>query len=104
MVGALLAADFREFGSSGRVYDKAMVVETLAAEMPGAHSALPMIVDFAAQRLAPDVVLVTYCSVAYSQEDSTERTVLRSSIWQRVEGTWLMVFHQGTPVPSKPRT
>lgn len=97
----LLAEDFREFGSSGTIYGKAIVVEALAQEAPAAHSPLPVILDFAAQALASNVVLVTYRSVRPSHGDDPERTVLRSSIWQQVEGSWLMLFHQGTPVPSQ---
>lgn len=98
-VSALLAEDFREFGSSGRVYEKAIVVEALAQEAPAAHLPPPVILDFAVQALAPNVVLVTYRSVRPSHGDDAERAVLRSSIWQQVGGSWLMLFHQGTPVP-----
>jgi hypothetical protein len=98
-VSALLAEDFREFGRSGTIYDKAIVVEALAQEAPAAHLPLPVILDFAVQALAPNVVLVTYRSVHPSHGDDAERAVLRSSIWQQVGGSWLMLFHQGTPVP-----
>lgn len=100
-VSVLLAEDFREFGSSGTIYDKASVVEALAQDAPAAPSPLPVILDFAGQALAPHVVLVTYRSVRPSHGDDPERVVLRSSIWQQVKGSWLMLFHQGTPVPSQ---
>ncbi|UXN74753.1 DUF4440 domain-containing protein [Devosia sp. A8/3-2] len=101
-VSALLADTFREFGSSGRVYDKAIVVDALAQETPDIRAPLPVILDFAAQALAPDLVPVTYRSVRHSTGDDVEQTVLRSSIWKQVGGSWLMLFHQGTPVPSAP--
>ncbi len=46
--------------------------------------------DVVARRLAPDVVLVTYRS------DASGRTALRSSVWVREGGQWLLLFHQGT--------
>ena len=97
-VSALLAEDFREFGRSGTIYDKATVLEALAQKAPAAASPLPVILDFAAQALAPDIVLVTYRSINHTHGDDPERSTLRSSIWQQVEGSWLMLFHQGTPV------
>ncbi|KFC61995.1 hypothetical protein FF80_03693 [Devosia sp. LC5] len=100
-VGALLAEDFREFGRSGTIYDKATVLEALAQEGPAAASSLPVILDFAAQALAPDVVLVTYRSINHGHGDDVERSTLRSSIWQQVGGSWLMLFHQGTHVPPR---
>jgi hypothetical protein len=100
-VSALLAEDFREFGSSGTIYDKAIVLEALAQRAPAAASPLPVILDFAAQALAPDIVLVTYRSINHAHGDDPERSTLRSSIWQQVEGSWRMLFHQGTPVPSQ---
>ncbi|UXN71723.1 DUF4440 domain-containing protein [Devosia neptuniae] len=100
-VSALLAEDFREFGRSGTIYDKATVLEALAQKAPAAASPLPVILDFAAQALAPDIVLVTYRSINHAHGDDPERSTLRSSIWQQVGGSWLMLFHQGTPVPPR---
>ena len=50
----LLADGFAEFGSSGRVFDKAEILERLPQEQyrPGAPSAKTMIADFLARRLA----------------------------------------------------
>ena len=45
----------------------------------------------AAAELGPDVVLLTY------RLDGVERPSLRSSVWVRAEGRWVLLFHQGTP-------
>ncbi len=90
-VAGLLHDDFREFGASGRVWDRQSVAKALAAE-PGdggeAH-------DLDAVRLADNVVLLTYAT------GPPARTALRSSLWVRDGGTWRILFHQGTPSPSK---
>src|SRR5262245_9770791 len=94
-VGRLLGDEFIEFGSSGHTYDKAQIIEALKQEThdPAARIVLA---EFAARRLAPGVVLVTYRTVLRAgPAPPTSR--LRSSIWKRIDGHWQMVFHQGTP-------
>jgi len=87
----LLAEAFTEFGSSGRVWNKASIMEGMQREGPDQ----PITVEsFAARELAPNVVLVTYVS----KKDAG--SALRSSIWQRHGGKWQMIFHQGTRTES----
>lgn len=83
----LLHPDFVEFGSSGRVWDRASAVEALAVDP--VVSGPPT--DLVPVRLSDTVVLVTY-----RVRDS--RT-LRSSVWVREDGSgWQCRFHQGTRV------
>lgn len=96
---ALLAADFREIGASGKIYDRNTTISALLLETQPADARLPFIKDFAASQLAEDVVLVTYCSLSEASDDRPERTTLRSSIWVMMEGAWRMRFHQGTVIP-----
>jgi hypothetical protein len=93
-VGALLAEGFREFGSSGRSYDREQILEALLKESPRPEAHAPAIEDFAARQLAPTVILVTYRSVRTAPVASS---TLRSSIWASIDGRWQMLFHQGTP-------
>jgi hypothetical protein len=86
-LGTLLADDFVEFGSSGTVYNKRSIIVALLREEPDGEPCTMR--DFAARRLAVDVILVTYRIV--------ESRTLRSSIWRAADGRWQMVFHQGTP-------
>ena len=90
-VASLLAEDFREFGSSGRVYTRAEMLEALANEVPS-HLRQT---DFACHQLSPEVALVTYRSHRTSPDTSAE-SALRSSIWVRTDGRWRLRFHQGT--------
>lgn len=101
-VAALLADSFMEFGSSGRIYDKTLVIDALAKEAAAPPSPLPELSNFTVQMLAPDAVLVTYRSARPAVGEAAERNVLRSSIWQQTAGTWQMLFHQGTIIPPSP--
>jgi hypothetical protein len=92
-VGQLLTDDFVEFGRSGTVYDKSLLLDLLARENGSAQP--PPVSEFAVRFLAPDVALVTYRALA------PKRETLRSSIWRREGSGWRMTFHQGTAVPPK---
>jgi hypothetical protein len=94
-VGRLLADDFIEFGSSGRVFDKAQVIEALKQEAPDPAMGI-VLTDFSARQLAPGVMLVTY-RTHLSAPNAPAGYTLRSSIWTLRQGRWQMVFHQGTP-------
>ena len=97
-VGRLLADDFIEFGSSGHAYDKRQIIEALQQEKPDPTVRISL-AEFAARRLAPEVVLVTYRTIQRGGPAVPERSRLRSSIWKLMDGRWQMVFHQGTPSP-----
>lgn len=87
----LLRDDFIEFGSSGRVYEKAMLIEMISNE----EQARVLIRDFSVRELAADVALVTYRTVG-----TTGQEARRSSVWVKESGEWRLVFHQGTRIPN----
>ena len=89
---ALLADDFVEYGRSGRIHDKAAILDTTNNPFGGQLS----LYGFSAKALAPSVALVKYSTVL-RQTDGNELHSLRSSIWSRTERGWQLVFHQGTP-------
>ncbi|HSK80578.1 MAG TPA: DUF4440 domain-containing protein [Thermoanaerobaculia bacterium] len=95
-LGALLAEDFIELGSSGRVYDRKAVLEALSGGDPFRWT----IEDFAVRLLAPGVALTTY-RLSVGSVGTDVRTTLRSSVWVQRGGRWVMIFHQGTPVAAK---
>lgn len=88
LLDELLDDDFTEFGSSGRIYDKQVVIDSLLSESP--TSSPPTLSGFKARLLAPDVALLTYRIV--------ETNTLRSSIWKSSGGRWKLLFHQGTKI------
>jgi hypothetical protein len=86
-VRAFLHREFMEFGASGRVWDRT----SIAAITERRHEPITA-TDMTARRLDTDTVLLTYRSHA------PDRQSLRSSLWVREAGDWLLLFHQGTPV------
>ena len=86
----LLRSDFVEFGSSGRVYHKNMLIDMMVNEQ---HAPV-LIRDFNVRDLAGQAALVTYRTVGQSGQEAR-----RSSVWVLRAGRWQMVFHQGTRIP-----
>jgi hypothetical protein len=91
---ALLAEDFREFGSSGRVFARKEVVEELAIEAIGVVT----VTNFEVTFVAENVALATYTATRDTGKKQLTRS-LRSSLWVFRKGRWQMLFHQGTRVP-----
>jgi ribonuclease HI len=87
-VESLLHPDFREFGASGDVWDRASIVAALAANPGEAVDTR----DLDARLVADGVALVTY------RATSRGRVTLRSSLWVRDEARWRCFHHQGTVV------
>ncbi|WP_285767410.1 DUF4440 domain-containing protein [Peribacillus sp. SI8-4] len=83
----LLADDFFEFGSSGKVlYKDGGIGEAGIGEVKMTLS------DFETHPLSEEIVLATYLVF----NEVNERYSLRSSIWKFTDGSWKMLFHQGT--------
>ncbi|MBM7048330.1 DUF4440 domain-containing protein [Rhizobium lusitanum] len=96
-VAELLAEGFLEFGSLGTIYDnRDELIAWMAEEKADKPSALVTACDYAFRSISPDAVLVTYRAVRPPKDGEPPRHVLRSSIWQRIDGRWQMIFHQGT--------
>jgi hypothetical protein len=93
-LAALLADDFREFGSSGLAFTKAEILSHLQTE-PSAAFTLSLR-DFTLQLLSPTVALATYISTRRDHATGEVTEALRSSIWTLQNGHWEMRFHQGT--------
>ncbi|MEH2464538.1 nuclear transport factor 2 family protein [Nostoc sp.] len=92
----LLAEEFIEFGSSGRVFDKQQIINSLQNELIESltHRA---ITEFKTLVLTTGVVLVTYRIVRHISGEQPVHS-LRSSIWKLNNDRWKMIFHQGTLV------
>lgn len=90
-VEQLLDHEFREIGSSGRVWSRAELVAALAQEADN-ESAIGA-VEMAGEIVGPDLVLLSYTSAGRGSR--TRRT----SLWRRSDGGWRLLHHQGTPLP-----
>ncbi|MDQ1025327.1 hypothetical protein QF035_002909 [Streptomyces umbrinus] len=90
LLGALLHPDFHEFGVSGRHWDRASIIDALAAaKEPGTGPGITSRVT--GVELAPDLVHLTF------DTEHNGRHAHRSSLWRRTGEEWLLYFHQGTP-------
>ncbi|TWG08442.1 DUF4440 domain-containing protein [Saccharopolyspora dendranthemae] len=84
-VRELLHPDFREFGQSGRTWDRDSVVDAIS------DSTEPIRAEgIRSTRLGPDTILLTY--TAHRSGSAS----LRTSIWVRSDQTWLMLHSHGT--------
>lgn len=87
----LISDEFVEYGSSGKVYNKKKVIESIMNRSDWIYE----FINFDLKLLANDVVLANYIiKVKTSERDSMY--TLRSSIWKLDDGLWKIIFHQGT--------
>lgn len=89
-VRALLHDDFREFGSSGSVWDRESIVQATESSADGITAT-----DLHPAWLGPDAVLLTYTA------RWRHLVSLRTSVWVRGHGSWRLLHHQGTLVPAE---
>ena len=91
---AVLAPDFLEIGSSGRLWTRAEILEALHAEPPNPSISIEA---FEIADLGPDLILASYDTLGITS-DGEARRGRRSSIWVRQDDHWQLRFHQGTPI------
>ncbi|TFB21814.1 DUF4440 domain-containing protein [Filobacillus milosensis] len=94
----LLADDFLEFGSSGRVFNKQDQLDTFDETGIHQRSWEYVMSDFHMEKLGEGVALVTFRVF----DKHNNRHSLRSSIWKLNNGQWQMFFHQGTITNKSP--
>jgi hypothetical protein len=87
----MTVADFWEVGASGRRYTRDFVLDTLEERYRSPIVEVWETTDFQCRRLARGVYLLTYTLL----QENTRKT-RRSTIWQRTEEGWKIVYHQGT--------
>ena len=82
-VAELLADDFVEFGSSGRIFNKRQIIDAIRHEDGTCQRSIH---DFRTTVLAPGVVLATYRVARRSEGAAVEIQTIRSSIWREIDG------------------
>jgi hypothetical protein len=86
-----MAPDYWEVGASGRCYSPEFILDFLAKNPPvDAASAGWRCSDHAIRQLGPNTYLLTY---ALRQG---ERLTRRSTVWQKTNEGWCILYHQGT--------
>jgi hypothetical protein len=93
-LSSLLADEFREFGSSGRIFSKTEIIDLLLSESSVGRS----LTNLDAYPVSEHAVLVTFRAVR-EVAGSPPLESLRSSLWVHRDGRWQLLFHQGTKVP-----
>lgn len=83
-VSALLHPEFMEIGASGTLYSRSDTLKLVGGQARARSEAIE---PLSVSDLGDDMALLLYRS----------GTTLRSSLWQRCDGRWLVRFHQGTP-------
>ncbi len=86
----LLDPEFVEVGASGRRWTRAETIAALGADPADDHGE-PWATDLVGTELAAGVVLLTYVS------QRGPHRARRASMWRRSNGSWRIVYHQGTP-------
>jgi hypothetical protein len=92
----MMADDFWEVGASGARYSRKFVLDELELRYATSRADVWETSDFLCRQLAANVYLLTYNLLQHG----TRRT-RRSTIWQRSEEGWKIVYHQGTIVQDK---
>jgi hypothetical protein len=93
---ALVAPEFWEIGASGRNYSRAFALSVLRDRQQTPAEEAWKTRDFHVMQVAADTYLLTYTLVQPFREGT--RTTRRMTLWQRRDGAFKAVFHQGTVV------
>ncbi|WP_329041501.1 nuclear transport factor 2 family protein [Streptomyces sp. NBC_00178] len=94
-LSALLHPDFREIGTSGRLWERDSIIAMLTD--PGAPRPVTLTASrMRGDRLAPDLVHLTF------DTESRGLRSHRSSLWRLTGHGWLLYFHQATPFIDDP--
>ena len=92
-----LAPDFLEIAGDGNTYTKSQVATYFSDVKLNGYT----ISEVQENTLAADVTLITYRIAvdASFKGQPVPHSARVSSVWTRQSGTWLMKFHQSTPIP-----
>jgi hypothetical protein len=90
---SMMHADFWEIGASGCRYSREFVLAELERRNYHPHEDLWETSEFQCRHLSADIYLLTYILI-----QNEIRKTRRSTIWQRTEVGWKIMFHQGTIV------
>ncbi|ATY98858.1 DUF4440 domain-containing protein [Streptomyces bacillaris] len=95
LLAALLHPEFREIGTSGRLWTRETIIEALTADdapRPGPLTASRM----RGVELCSDLVHLTF------DTESKGLRSHRSSLWRLTGAGWRLYFHQATPFADDP--
>jgi hypothetical protein len=88
---SMMHAGFWEIGASGRRYSREYVLAELEKRQQHPIHDIWETSEFHCSKLAPDLYLLTYTLI-----QNKIRKTRRTTLWQRTEVGWKIIFHQGT--------
>ncbi|MDX3324714.1 MULTISPECIES: nuclear transport factor 2 family protein [Streptomyces] len=95
VLATLLHPDFREIGTSGRLWERDTIIAMLTD--PDAPRPDPLVATrMRGDQLAPDLVHLTF------DTESNGLRSHRSSLWRLTGSGWRLYFHQATPFIDDP--
>lgn len=90
---AMTDVNFWEVGASGRRYSRQYVIDALVERHSKPHEDVWETSGFHCLQLSSDTYLLTYTLV-----QDRVRATRRSTVWQKHDGAWKIMYHQGTVV------
>lgn len=90
----IISDDLIEIGSSGEMYTKKDVLVNL----PNAPTLKFVMTEFKITEITPNIVQTFFKTEKTVVETGATSYSMRSTMWKNENGTWRMIFHQGTPV------
>lgn len=88
----LLADNFLEIPSTGKVYNKTHALNRIPHEIPPIF----ILQDFKLRVLADGVAQLIYKAIIQRENEKSAVYSMRNSIWKLNGKVWQMLFHQGT--------
>ncbi|MEV3933147.1 nuclear transport factor 2 family protein [Streptomyces sp. NPDC049944] len=95
VLATLLHPDFREIGTSGRLWERDTIIAMLTD--PDAPHPAPL----TASRMRGDQLTADLVHLTFDTESKGLRSH-RSSLWRLTGNRWLLYFHQATPFIDDP--
>jgi hypothetical protein len=97
----LFHESFLEVGRYGKTYRKSDILANLQKQtIPGTIWSQ----DYNLEVLSDDLALITYKSAMMDEEGNLSIYTFRSSLWQKITGSWRIRFHQWTPASKFPKS
>jgi hypothetical protein len=90
----LLHESFVEVARYGNTYRKSDILANLPIT---AISGVIWSQDYTIEVLSDDLALIMYKSAMLDENGKLSIYTFRSSLWQKVSGSWMLRFHQWTP-------
>lgn len=88
----LISDDFKEFGSSGLVYNKQNILERLPSNT---DKTVYSVSDFEIVHLSENIIM-SHFKTERIINNTNKSSSLRTSLWRNENGVWKIFFHQGT--------